>query len=101
MQPFQYELDITVHKGDEVVVVMVEVKTTLRPEDVKNFLYKLDHLEVLIPRYTENQIYGAMAWLSADAGAQAMLENWGLFSIRATGDSASILNTAEFRPHAW
>ncbi|WP_274608970.1 hypothetical protein [Lamprobacter modestohalophilus] len=42
-----------------------------------------------------------MAWLTADAGAEAMLENRGLFSIRATGDSASILNDADFRPRAW
>ena len=37
-----YEFDIIAHNGEEVVVV--EVKTTLRPDDVKNFLDKLDHL---------------------------------------------------------
>lgn len=94
-----YEFDILAHNGTEMVVV--EVKTTLRPDDVKHFLYKLDHLKDWIPRYANNHIYGAMAWLAADAGAEAMVENRGLLSIRATGDSASIVNAAEFRPRAW
>ncbi|MBK5937730.1 hypothetical protein [Halochromatium roseum] len=94
-----YEFDIIAHNGEEVVVV--EVKTTLRPDDVKGFLNKLNHLKTWIPRYAGNRLYGAMAWLTADAGAEAMVENRGLFSIRATGDSASILNEADFRPRAW
>lgn len=94
------ELDIVAHSyGDEMVVV--EVKTTLKPGDVKVFLDKLNHLKDWIPRYRQNRIYGAMAWLTADAGAEAMVENRGLLSIRATGDSASILNPADFRPRAW
>ncbi|EIC23452.1 hypothetical protein [Thiorhodovibrio frisius] len=94
-----YEFDILAHNGAEMVVV--EVKTTLRPEDVKDFMRKLDQLKTWLPRYAGNRIYGAMAWLSADAGAEAMVENRGLFSIRATGDSACILNAAEFLPRAW
>ncbi|WP_242476717.1 hypothetical protein [Halochromatium glycolicum] len=94
-----YEFDIIAHNGE--VVVVVEVKTTLRPDDVKDFLNKLNHLKTWIPRYAGNRLYGAMAWLTADAGAEAMVENRGLYSIRATGDSASILNAAEFRPRAW
>jgi len=94
-----YEFDILAHNGTEMVVV--EVKTTLRPDDVKHFLYKLDHLKGWIPRYAQNRIFGAMAWLTADAGADVMVENRGLLSIRATGDSASIVNAEEFRPRTW
>jgi Holliday junction resolvase len=94
-----YECDIIAHNGEEVVVV--EVKTTLRPDDVKHFLDKLDHLKDWIPRYAQNRIYGAMAWLTADASAEAMVIKRGLFSIRATGDSASIQNDPAFTPQAW
>ncbi len=94
-----YEFDILAHNGIEMVVV--EVKTTLRPDDVKHFLYKLDHMKGWIPRYAQNRIYGAVAWLTADAGAESMAENRGLLSIRATGDSASIVNAATFRPRTW
>ena len=94
-----YEFDIIAHNGDEIVVV--EVKTTLRPDDVKTFLSKLDHLKEWLPRYAHNRIYGAMAWLTADASVEAMAIKRGLFSIRATGDSATIQNDSAFTPRAW
>jgi Holliday junction resolvase len=94
-----YEFDILAHNGETMVVV--EVKTTLRPANVKTFMNKLNHLKEWIPRYAQNRIYGAMAWLTADAGAEAMVENRGLFSIRATGDSAAIQNDPAFAPRAW
>lgn len=94
-----YEFDIIAHNGDEIVVV--EVKTTLKPQDVKDFIERLDQLKGWIPRYANNRIYGAMAWLTADAGAEQMVEKRGLFSIRATGDSASIQNASTFTPKRW
>lgn len=94
-----YEFDIIAHNGDEIVVV--EVKTTLRPEDVKHFLYKLDHLKEWVPRYSGNRVHGAMAWLTSQSDASIMVEKHGLFSIRATGDSANIVNEEGFQPRSW
>ncbi len=42
-----------------------------------------------------------MAWLTADAGSEAMVIKRGLFSIWATGDSAAIQNDPAFTPRAW
>jgi len=94
-----FEFDIIAHNGEEIVVV--EVKTTLRPKDVTLFLDKLGRIKEWLPRYQKNRIYGAMAWLTADAGAEVMVDSRGLFSIRATGDSAAILNDPGFEPRAW
>jgi hypothetical protein len=94
-----YEFDIIAHNGEEMVVV--EVKTTLKPQDVDDFLGRLRQIKTWIPRYAKNRIYGAIAWLTADAGAERMVENRGLFSIRATGHSASIQNLPDFTPRAW
>lgn len=94
-----YEFDILAHNGDELVVV--EVKTTLRPKDVAHFIAKLNHIKAWIPRYANNRIYGAVAWLAADAGAEQMAIKRGLLSIRATGNSAFIQNPSEFIPHQW
>jgi Holliday junction resolvase len=95
----RFEFDIIARNGKEIVVV--EVKTTLRPAHVKIFLDKLDHLKEWLPRYAHNRIYGAMAWLTADASVEAMVIKRGLFSIRATGDSATIQNEPTFTPRAW
>ncbi len=93
----QWELDIIVKNGD--VVIIVEVKTTLRPSDVKHFLKKLPQVKSWLKEYANNTIYGAMAYLSADAGAEIMAQNKGLFTIKATGDSARLENPHDFKPH--
>jgi hypothetical protein len=94
-----YEFDILAHNGEEMVVT--EVKTTLRPKDVYHFISRLDQFKVWLPRYANNRIYGAMAYLTADAAADTMAEKRGLFVIRATGDSASITNAEDFLPRGW
>ena len=94
-----YEFDLIVHNGREVIIV--EVKTTLRPDDVREFLDKLKNAKTLMPRYRDNVIYGAMAWLQANAGADRMVINRRLFSIQAVGDSARLVNDADFTPRVF
>nr|VFK57906.1 MAG: Uncharacterised protein family UPF0102 [Candidatus Kentron sp. UNK]VFK69720.1 MAG: Uncharacterised protein family UPF0102 [Candidatus Kentron sp. UNK] len=91
-----YEFDIVAHDGEKVVIV--EVKTTLRPDDVRKFVKKLGDAKALMPRYRDNIVHGAMAWLQANAGADTMAINQRLFSIRAVGDSATITNKPDFEP---
>ena len=91
-----YEFDIVAGNGAEVVVV--EVKTTLRSEDVTHFLGKLRRFTVYEPRYRGERIYGAVAYLKADGAVTKYAERQGLFVIRATGDSASIINAEDFEP---
>lgn len=94
-----YEFDIIAINGSEIVIV--EVKTTLRPEDIIIFLKKLNQVKNWMPEYAEKRIYGAVAFISEDAGTAAMAEKKGLFVIRATGDSASIVNMNDFTPKIW
>jgi hypothetical protein len=89
-----WEVDIVAKNGDAVIVV--EVKTTLRPDDVKEFLDKLPHIKTWMREYAGNTVYGAMAYLSAEAGAEKMAQNKGLFVIKATGDSAYLENPTDF-----
>ncbi len=91
-----YEFDILAVNGEEVVVV--EVKTTLRPEDVTHFLSKLERFTGWVRRYKGNRILGAVAYLKADSNVVLQAQRQGLYVIRATGSSASIVNEADFRP---
>ncbi len=91
-----YEYDIIAVNGEEIVVV--EVKTTLRVQDVKDFLESLGKVATRMPHYKHKTIYGAMAWLRVDSEADVYAERQGLFVIRATGSSASILNKEDFKP---
>ena len=95
-QPQRREIDIIAANGKEVVAV--EVKTTLKPGDVKRFLGTLKIFKRLFFRYKNETIYGAMAYLKSDAEAALFAEKQGLFIIRATGDSASLINKPDFKP---
>ena len=94
-----YEFDILAINGEEVVVV--EVKTTLRPEDVTHFLEKLARFTEYEPVWKGKKIFGAVAYLKTDASVQAYAERQGLFVIRATGNSASIINRTDFQPRVF
>ncbi|MFN0036241.1 MAG: hypothetical protein ACKVUS_14350 [Saprospiraceae bacterium] len=94
-----YEFDIVAVNSTEVVVT--EVKTTLRPDDVKKFKDSLAKAKTFMPEYTNYRLYGAMAYLQEHSHAAQMAESEGFFVVKATGSSASISNAADFKPKAW
>ena len=92
----QYEYDILAVNGKEVVGV--EVKTTLKVKHVKAFLEELKKFTHRFPHYKDSTIYGAVAFLRADEASTIYAEKQGLFVIRATGSSASLINEKGFKP---
>ncbi len=94
-----YEFDIIAENGEEVVVT--EVKTTLRVKDVEDFLDRLDNIKIWRQKYASHIIYGAMAFLRADGSSEVMAQHKGLFVIKATGSSASIINPLDFKPRKY
>ena len=89
-----FEFDLVARNGEEVVIV--EVKTTLRPDDVHHFIQKLEQAKTWMPGIRNNTLYGAMAYLKQHADAATMAMNKGLLVIRATGNSAGIINEPGF-----
>lgn len=94
-----FEIDIVAGNGAETVVV--EVKTTLRSEDVTEFLDKLSQFVDWASEYRGRPVYGAVAYLRSDSSVTKYAERQGLFVIRATGNSASIVNDSDFRPRVF
>ena len=94
-----FEFDIIAYDGDTIVIV--EVKTTLRPQDVQDFLDCLALARTWMPGYAGKRICGAVAYLLETGKAAVMAEKRGLFAIRATGASASIINAPAFKPKAF
>ena len=95
----QYEFDILALNGSEVVVV--EVKSRLQVQDVKELLDELKQFKTWVPEYRDKKIYGAVAYLRVDEDAIKYAENQGLFVIKAVGDSASMINGSDFQPRIW
>ncbi len=94
-----FEYDIVAANGEEIVVV--EVKTTLRVKDVRDFLISLRKFTSRMKDYQGKTVYGAVAWLQAHEEAATYAEKQGLFVIRATGSSASIVNREDFKPQVF
>ena len=93
------EIDILAINGAEIVAV--EVKTTLRPEDIGIFENKLKVLKLWMRQYADKKIYGGVAYVRADAGSAKLAAKRGLFVIRAVGESARIINSPNFKPRSF
>ena len=97
--PRRWEFDILAVDGREVVVV--EVKTTLKVDDVDYFVERLQDFPELMPEYADRRVYGAVAYLKSHESVNVHAGRQGLFVIRATGSSASIANAPGFTPRAF
>jgi Skp family chaperone for outer membrane proteins/Holliday junction resolvase-like predicted endonuclease len=93
------EIDIIADNTSETVVV--EVKTTLKIDDVDYFIGKLERFKQTFPVFANKKVYGAVAFLKSQSNIRAYAEKKGLFVIKATGESSSIVNKQEFSPKAW
>ena len=95
-----YEFDIIAVDGDEMVVV--EVKSTLDIGGLDNFVQKMKCFRDIFPEYRDKgRIHGAVAYLKENRGAAGRAVAEGLWVIRATGDSANIINPEKFVPRAF
>ena len=90
------EFDIVVRNGTDVVAF--EVKTTLREKDVTKFIGVMRDISRYLPEYASKRAYGGVAYVREESDAGRYAAKQGLYVIRATGDSASIVNNAEFKP---
>ena len=63
-----YEFDLIAINSTELVIV--EVKTTLKPQDIKDFLKKLKNAKTFMPEYKNWIVYGAVAFLTADGSSE-------------------------------
>ena len=96
LQGTNYEFDLIA--VSPTVGVFVEVKTTLRPGDVNKFVKSMQKIRDYFPMFSNLTVYGAVAYITAHADSHVMAENKGFFVIRATGSSASIINSEDFEP---
>ena len=69
--------------------------------EVDEFLRKLSFFADWFPEHRRDRVFGAVAYLKADESVTKHAERQGLFVIRATGSSASIVNAADFKSRAF
>ena len=93
----QMEIDLLLENEEEIVVV--EVKTSLGIEEVKEFLQKMKRFTEVFSRYKGYRIYGAVAGLDIAEGVDRFAYRRGLFVLAVSGEGlVRILNDEKFRP---
>jgi len=93
----QMEIDILLANDKEAVVI--EVKTTLKVEDVREFLDDLMRFTFFFPRYKGLILYGAVARIQIEEEADKFAYRHGLFVLASSGGGMiRILNNPEFQP---
>jgi hypothetical protein len=98
-QGFAMEIDI--FAVDDDVAVLVECKSRLSQDDVDEFMEKLKRFKLSFPHYSSYRVFGAVAGIEINEGIDRYAEKNGLFVIRPSGDSVTIVNAPDFVPSAW
>ena len=93
----QREFDIILVDGD--IAVVVEVKTTLKVDDINEHLDDLKNFTKIMPQYQGYKIYGAVAYINSDEGSDRHAYREGLFVITLSGEGVvKIKNDLYFTP---
>ncbi len=93
------EIDVFVVNTD--AVVLVEVKSALTVEDVRDHLIRLAEFKDFFPEYANKRVFGAVAGIVIGEHADRFAMNKGLFVIVQSGDTVRMANEPEFQPHPW
>lgn len=93
------EIDVLVTNENHVLVV--EVKSSLGVNDVKELQSDLNKFRQFFPEYLQKQLYGAVAGIEIEEGADRYAYRQGLFVLAQAGETVSILNNSDFEPQNW
>ncbi len=94
-------LEIDVLVINESHVLVVEVKSSLGVDDVKELVRDLNKFRQFFPEYEQKQLYGAVAGIEIEEGADKYAYRQGLFVLAQSGESVAILNSKDFQPKTW
>lgn len=93
------EVDVLVQNQNHVLAV--EVRSSLSVDDIKEFVEDLQRFHQFFPEHANRQLYGAVAGIAFDQGADRYAYRQGLFVLAQSGETMQILNDATFEPRAW
>ncbi|MGK7963022.1 DUF3782 domain-containing protein [Crocosphaera sp.] len=94
-------LEIDVLVSNENHVLVVEVKSSLGVDNVKELMHDLTEFRQFFPEYNQKQLYGAVAGIEIEEGADKYAYRQGLFVLTQSGENVNILNDEQFQPKAW
>ncbi len=94
-------LEINILVTNENHVLVVEVKSSLSVDDIKDLVDDLQQFRHFFPEYAHKQLYGAVAGIEIEEGADKYAYRQGFFVLAQTGETVAILNNDTFQPKNW
>jgi hypothetical protein len=94
-------LEVDIFAVNGAVAVVVEVKSRLTQKNINRFIKNLGQFKQAFPAYKDYQIYGAVAAIEIDQGADRYAYKQGLFVIKQSGNTVEIDNDEDFQPTVW
>ncbi len=95
----EMEIDILAINGE--YAVLIEAKSTLKTEDVKEHIERLEKFKTFFPEYRERKVVGAVGGIVIEEDSDKYAYRSGLFVIGESGEAAVILNDKGFKPKVW
>ncbi|MBF0342308.1 MAG: DUF3782 domain-containing protein, partial [Magnetococcales bacterium] len=93
------EIDLLVDNTESVV--LVEVKSRLTAEDVRDHLQRLEEFTTHYANKPGSRVLGAVAGILIDPDVDRFAMREGLFVIVQSGESVRLANPPEFTPKIW
>jgi hypothetical protein len=89
---FNDGMEIDILGVNNKYVVLIEVKSTLKVEDVNEHIKRLEKFKHFFPQYAEKKTIGAVAGIVIEENADKYAYKKGLFVIAQSGETVKILN---------
>jgi len=94
-------MEVDVLAAGSEYAVLIEVKSTLKVEDVNEHIERLRRFKEFFPWYSAAIAIGAVAGIVISEDADKYAYKQGMYVIAQSGDCVTILNDEQFRPKFW
>jgi len=93
------EIDVLGYTNSQKnTAVVVEVKSALRDDDIRDFLKLLDGFKDFFPEHRDNKVLGMLAAVSISPEQKAQLERHGIYVVRINDDVFRVVSSKKFEP---
>ena len=79
----------------ETQVIVEEVKASCDKKDVEKFFHNMEKFKMLYDEYADKEVFGAVAAVNYEEGADTYARNLGLFVVRVSSDEIFSLDPFE------
>ena len=91
-------LEVDILAVNEEYAVLIEAKSTLGVDDVRDHRDRLKTFKMFFPEYADRKVVGAVAGIVIEEEADTCAYRQGFFVIAQSGEIVTILNDETFQP---